>query len=378
MNHEGAARAPKLIQDAERLRGLITGLCLEAMDCVPRPRVEETVRQWLARTNFDPDDPDAANAIGQALMLALELATFAPSLSGSTAVDRLVRQRKSMSGEERAALEALKEADFRLLRIRAYEPDGLTCAEDLATGAVLSILGRGLPATIVGLTIAARLCLLPGGIFVTVGLLTPLDDGALEIAMGFVRPGKGLVNQQRCVAAIYRHVVRHGAPRILGLNYLPETEDDPLLFDPQESELDWLAHEWASLVGGVEPAPASMNKARSLTSAECVIEALLSSIAARRNGNIRLADAYLHLASVQMETMQLRAAASVGGEAAPLDRLSAAIGRGIAENEFPVEVRSLFNHLRRLIVAATVPAPREIAKIWPGSFNAFEGCARRP
>jgi hypothetical protein len=126
MKHKGAARAPKLIQDAERLRGLITGLCLEAMDCVPRPKVEETVRQWLARTNFDPDDPDAANAIGQALMLASELTTFAPSLSGSTAVDRLLRQGKSMSGEERAALEALKEADFRLLRIRAYEPDGLT------------------------------------------------------------------------------------------------------------------------------------------------------------------------------------------------------------------------------------------------------------
>lgn len=97
-----------------------------------------------------------------------------------------------------------------------------------------------------------------------------------------------------------------------------------------------LAHEWASLLGEVEPAPASMNKARNVTSTECVIEALLSSIAARRNGTIRPADTYLRLASVQMETMQLRAAASIGGEAAPLDRLSAAIGRGIAENELPV------------------------------------------
>ena len=56
--------------------------------------------------------------------------------------------------------------------------------------------------------------------------------------MGFVRPGKGLANPQRCAAAVYRHVVRHGAPQILGLNSFPETEDDPFLFEFEDTELD--------------------------------------------------------------------------------------------------------------------------------------------
>jgi Protein of unknown function (DUF2786) len=347
-----ADRAPSSIQDAERLQSLITSLCVEAMGIVPKPKVGETVRQWLARSNIDPDDQDSPGTITQALMLALELAIFTPSLSGSTAVDRFARQRKSSTKEERGAIEALMQASFRLLRIRSYERDGLFSVEDLATGEILPVLDRDLPATITGLALAARLCPLPGGIFVIVGPPTPLDDAALEIAMGFVRPGKGLANQQRCAAAIYRHVVRHGGPRILGLNQFPGIEDDPLLFDPEESELDFLAQEWAELPSAAEPAPESMNKARSLTSVECLLEALVSSVAARRAGNGARANAYSRLASVQIETMQRRAAASLGGERMPLDRVATAIDRGIAEHKLPNEVRFLFYDLRRLILAA--------------------------
>jgi hypothetical protein len=169
--------------------------------------------------------------------------------------------------------------------------------------------------------------------------------------MGFVRPGKGLANPQRCAAAVYRHVVRHGAPQILGMNYFPETEHDPPLLEPEESELDLLAHKWAGLLSGVEPRPESVNAVRSLTSLECLVDALASSIAAGRNGKCHLAEAYSRLASIQMETMQRRAAAGVGGDANPLDRVSAAIDRGIAGKRLPNEVRSLFAKLRRLHLA---------------------------
>ena len=212
------------------------------MTFTTKPKVEDTAHQWLARANLDPHDPHSADSVAQALMLALELATFAPSLSGSTAVDRLVRQRKPSNGEERAALDALQRASFRLLRIRSLEHDGVLLVEDLATGKTLSILDRDIPVAATGIALAARLCPLPGGIFGTVGPLTPLDDAALDVAMGFVRPGTGLVNPQRCAVAVYRHVVRHGAPQILGLNHFPETEDDPSHF-----ELNSLAHAWAKL-----------------------------------------------------------------------------------------------------------------------------------
>jgi hypothetical protein len=121
---------------------LIAAFGVEAMTFTTKPKVEDTAHQWLARANLDPDDPHSADTVAQALMLALEHAMFAPSLSGSTAVDRLVRQRKPSNGEERAALEALQQASFRLLRILSFDRDGVLLVEDLATGKTLSILDR--------------------------------------------------------------------------------------------------------------------------------------------------------------------------------------------------------------------------------------------
>jgi hypothetical protein len=51
-----------------------------------------------------------------------------------------------------------------------------------------------------------------------------------------------------------------------------------------------------------------------------------------------------------METMQRRAAVGFGADAAPLDRVSAAIERGIAGKRLSSEVRALFDHLRRLLL----------------------------
>jgi len=345
-----AADSPNPLHHAGRLQELIAGFGVEAMTFVAKPKVEDTAHQWLARANLDPDDPHSADTIAQALMLALELATFTPSLSGSTAVDRLVRRRGPSNGEERAALEALRQASFRLLRIRSLARDGVLLAEDLATGKTLSILDRAIPVAATGLALAARLCPLPGGIFAAVGPLTPLDDAALEVAMGFVRPGKGVANPPRCAAAIYRHVVRHGAPQIRGLNHFPETEDDPSFFEPEDTELDSLAHAWAKLSSEAVLPSASVNAARSLTSVDRLVEALASSIAAQRGGKRPLADAYSRLASIQMETMERRAAVGFGGDPAPLDRVAVAIERGIAGNWLPSAVRALFDHLRRLLM----------------------------
>lgn len=197
-----AAEAPDPVHYARSLQDLIAELCVEAMSFTARSKVEETAHQWLGRANLDPDDPRSVDAVAEAFLRALELATFAPSFSGGTAIDRLARQRKSADGEERAALEALKKASFRMLRISSPQRQGLCPVEDLATGEALSILADDIPATVVGVSFAARLCPVPSGIFLAVGPLTPLDDAALEVAMGFLRPGKGLANPERCAAAV--------------------------------------------------------------------------------------------------------------------------------------------------------------------------------
>jgi hypothetical protein len=145
-----AADESNPLHQAGRLQELVARFGVEAMTFTAKPKVADTARQWLARANLDPDDPLSGDTVANALMLALELATFAPSLSGSTAVDRLVRQRKPANGEEQAALEALRQASFRLLRIRSLARDGVLPAEDLATGKTLSILDRAIPSPIRG------------------------------------------------------------------------------------------------------------------------------------------------------------------------------------------------------------------------------------
>ena len=96
-NSARAAESADLFNYAERLQELIVEFRGEAMNFVAQPKVDETVRQWLGRANLDPDDPNSGDVIAEALMFALELATFTPSLSGSTAVDRLVRQHNTKS-----------------------------------------------------------------------------------------------------------------------------------------------------------------------------------------------------------------------------------------------------------------------------------------
>jgi hypothetical protein len=81
---------------------------------------------------------------------------------------------------------------------------------------------------------------------VTVGPVTPLDDAALDVARARMRPdGKGLTNPNRCAEAIYRHVVRFGAPAIVGLNRPPEGTVWDFLFSPEDGPVHALAFAWS-------------------------------------------------------------------------------------------------------------------------------------
>ena len=155
-----AAEAPDPLHHARRLQELISEFGVEAMVFTAKPKVEDTVHQWLARANLDPDDPHSADTVAQALMLALELAMFAPSLSGSTAVGRLVRQRIPSNGEERAALEALQQASFQAVAHPLFRSRWRFAGRSGSGRRVkhCRLLDRDIPVAATGIAFAARLC----------------------------------------------------------------------------------------------------------------------------------------------------------------------------------------------------------------------------
>lgn len=147
-----AAEALDPLQYARRLQHLIAELCVEAMSFTARSKAEETVHQWLGRADLDPDDATSVNAVAEAFLLALELATFAPSFSGATAIDRLARQRRFV---EIAGLVFLNpgtdqvSADVVALRQPMKRLPSQKFLRDLALklNAMCAVLGHGLPSS---------------------------------------------------------------------------------------------------------------------------------------------------------------------------------------------------------------------------------------
>ena len=77
--------------DPGTVQAAVSGLLLDAMTCLSPTRVADTVRDLLGRTDPASLPPDKQAALmADSLMMATTLSMFAPSASGSTAVDRLV------------------------------------------------------------------------------------------------------------------------------------------------------------------------------------------------------------------------------------------------------------------------------------------------
>jgi Protein of unknown function (DUF2786) len=352
-------------QYAQRLHGLLGALQERALDYVVRPKAMETARQWLARANIDPDDQNSTELVAAALTLALDLALFTPSMSGNTAIDRFVRQNRSAEHEEAAALSTLQQSRFRLLKIRSREKDGLSWIDDIATGECLLVFDRHLPIQTAGYEFATRLCPLENGILVPFGPLTSLDEEALQTVMPFVRPNKGLSNPERCAAALYRHVVRHGTHHFGSWSEKPEGALDSM-WDSYDDDLDRLARALSQLPSDVDIPAENVAMARKLASEECLIEALISSIAAGRSERRALAQAYRRIAAIQVDTIHRREISSIGDWAGRLDHLALMIDHGVAGGTYPLDMRHLFDDLRRqLAVPANVSgsAKDELARV---------------
>lgn len=344
--HQGKETSPG---PSAALAPLIETYFLEAIRSLPNAQIEQTVRQWLSKRTIDPDDDPSQFLLRGALVLASSLLLFMPSLTGATPVDRFTRQRRQHASiQERAAMDALRRANFHLLRLLSRPSGELLITTDLATGETLSVLGEDLADTPIGAALAIRLAPLPDGGFVAVGPPLPLDAEALSVGLGFVRLGKGLSNPQRCAAAVYRHVVRHGD---LGLGEMPDMpfgvfEDFAAGEEELDDDLDHLARTFARLKPEEEPANVDLGIARRLTSTASVIEALLRSLISRQYRRDDLAAGFARLALIMMETFERRAAAG-SGETAPLNLVASALDLAIAERHLPAEARDLYRDLRR-------------------------------
>jgi hypothetical protein len=313
----------------------LSALGAEAMAFVARDEAEATARQWLGGTLAAVQAPQWPLARS----LAMELALSVPTLMGSTAFDRLAREMKGGSPDDTTAAALLRRSRIRLAHISGRVFD------DLATGE-----SRMLLPTPFSDEIGHGVCF---GLFTAIDdahiaaarPLVRLDDEALALARGFVRPGNlGLGNGVRCAEAVYRHIVRKSiAPGVPGGATGPRKPKLP--FRPDHNRLDALAAAWATL--GRDPNARELAQARGLAGHDALMDALLSVSIARDGGAPELASAYTRIAAVLIETMALRAAHGSGR--GDLDAVAAAIDAGIARGSYPREGRHLFDSLRERV-----------------------------
>lgn len=351
------------------LRGIMSELCLTAVPFLPRAKLEETVRHWLAGGCRAQGEGHDAAAVGVALALALDVALFTPSAGGATAIDRLARQHEPADADERAALAALRRASFRIFQVEAPDPRGGRRLLDLASGDRFRLLDPGFPAGCEGLAIAARVAALEGDAVLTVGPATPLDDAALEVARARMRPdGRGLTDPNRCAEAIYRHVIRFGAPEIAGLNAPPEGEARGFLFSPEDGPAHMLAFLWSQAAPGSEPPTSDVQAVRENVTEQDLLEALSGCVAARQIAASALAAAYERVATIQMETIERRAAIGSAGGPMALDAIAEEIGRAVRDGVAPAEIETVFAEVRRRARAsglgrASRPADADLDKV---------------
>lgn len=334
----------------------IEEICLDAIAAVPPAKVEESVLQWLSKKCLDPDAPSSGLLVMEASALAGYLALFTPPLLGAAPIERFIRQRRvDADNGARAALDALAETSFYLIQLMSRASPQSVFVKDLTSGKTLVLFDKDIPGAAMGADIAVWLAPLPGGSFATLGPLTPLDAAALGEGLSFVRPGKGMSNPRRCAAAVYRHVMRHGGLRIEGLNIFPEDSLEELACFAEGEEydgLDRLAGAVAATKKGEDPSAEIIGEVRRLASPPHLIQAMARNVISRQHGRADLAEAFSRISFMMMETLDRRAAAGSGDKDQSLEFVAAAVDRAVAENRAPEETRSLFEELRRRLMAS--------------------------
>src|SRR5580700_2773937 len=139
-----AATSQASMQDTARE---IVALLDAAMRFVAPDRGEALSRKWLSHRAVEVfSEERMATAAADAVLLAADVLLSQPAASGMTAFDRLARSRATASAAEAAAIGALRQSKFRLLRLEDDAHAGEATARDQMFGAMLRIVGADLPA----------------------------------------------------------------------------------------------------------------------------------------------------------------------------------------------------------------------------------------
>lgn len=348
--HRGAARIPRA--ELLALKERVARLHLDAGTLTLPAKVEATMRQWFSRNVAELDEDAGVELAALAAAMALELESVTPSMSGTTAVDRLARQR-AFDADHAAAYRMLKGARFSIFKARRADGDDLYAAEDLSSGTSFTYVDEALPPGALGVPLAAQLCDLGEGLRGAFGLVLPLDDAALAVAMDFVRPGRGIPHGHRCAAAVYKHLVRHGGPKIAGLNAFDGLMDDLRDNGPEiASPLDPIASRLVAEDLWREPPVAVLDEVRRLVGADTLAVCLFKAVESDTKGRSAFGLVYRRFAEVMVEALHLRALAGTGLERDPLGRLAALLDREVATNGYPRSAADLFREIRRAVAAA--------------------------
>ncbi len=320
----------------------------KAVDCVLPAKIQAKAADFLRGLR---DAPDVSLRAVDALGYAIDALLFAPSLSGHTAIDRAIRSGKIGSAEMEAA-NLLRQTAFRLFEITEESSGGLLAATDLVSNERLAIFDPKSPMSRGGRW-ARRTCLYQG-VHVTVGPVTPLDDGMLAVAARFMDKGRGLKRPLRCAEALYEHFIRHGNP-LNGLDPdLFDDDDDAFPFDVSDGPLHALAAEWAQESQLPEPAGDDLLLIRAEAYESPVFEMHRASFHARQTGKARLAAAYDRILSLQLETVHRRTSAGIRTSFETLDSFAAKLKEGVASGEVPADAIAHFEEMcRRAKLAGT-------------------------
>ena len=178
----------------------------------------------------------------------------------------------------------------------------------------------------------------------------PLDEAGLAVALDFVRPHRGIPHGHRCAAAVFRHAVRHGGPRIEGLHGPVDEREDERGYEP--TPLDALAAQAVENSKSGRPTTAILDQARRLVSRDTVMEAVYKAYRSGQLGQAELGAVFRSFAEAMMKALHLRALAGSGLEREPLDWLARTVDVEVASSGYPRGAADLFRDIRRIVTAA--------------------------
>ena len=329
--------------DVEAMLATVAELYSEVADAVADEKVELIARRWLAKATMEIDD----DLYESAMDLAVDLEIFAPSsLGNTTAFDRLAKRRAVTAGES-AALAMIRAARMVAFRIDEVATDGFGFgASDLVGGAMLTILDPEISSEALDAKAFGRLGVLPDGRHCVIGPITPLDDAGLEFALAAIAKSQRGAQDHRCAAAVFKHVTRHGNPKVAGLNWYPEEAEGS-----DTLEIAAFLHSEGKL------SPTQREELEADASIDSVMEGFHRAHSAMNGfGSSASATAYVAITGLQLRVLETRFAAGDKRTRRPLDEIGAAIDWEVEHHDFPADARALFLTMRDEVLAEQAEA----------------------